>query len=232
MPTLIQAKQISKMMLAMVGIAGFVHAAPAATADISAAIATAYSTAANSGTAIPVQVGSASAEGVSVGSGLNSSLIYDSASGENVKDANGNEVYGKITNAGAVYTLSAYSVIAGVETAFSLPAGTYDFEVPTWFTFDNLPATALIGPSERHVQPDPSSATRIVTDTLTPTALNTLPALSQTPQGGLFMLNVNGQVFSAVSQFGSVAGTAVTWTPATAGFNLATTDVVTATYTY
>lgn len=71
-------------------------------------------------------------------------------------------------------------------------------------------------------------------EALTVTSVNTLSALSNSAVGTLFMLIVNGVVYTTAGGAPpvSVSGTAVTWNATNAGFSLATTDKVIAIYSF
>ena len=73
---------------------------------------------------------------------------------------------------------------------------------------------------------------QIQMEALTITVANTLPALSQTYSGNLFLLIVNGMTFvpAGASPPFSVTGTAVTWLSSTWGINPG--DSVFAVYSY
>jgi hypothetical protein len=68
---------------------------------------------------------------------------------------------------------------------------------------------------------------------LTPTALNVLPNLSQTPSGIMTNFIINGQLIHAGATTGlSVTGVAVTVNAVQLGYNITTSDVVVAQYAY
>ena len=229
---LIQAKQINKFMLAALGISGFASAG-GTTEPVTSALTTALATASNSGGAIPLQVGSSVLEGPSVAVGLNLVKIYDNVNNRDFMDSLANEVWGELTNAGAVWTIAYFSMVAGVKTAYTMIAATnLKLEFPVWFSFDDLPGTAIFANAERHVAPDPASGSRIQTDAITVTALNTFGPLSQAPVAGAMLINVNGHTFTAIAQVGTITAKQITWVPATAGYNLQTSDVLTVTYTF
>lgn len=66
------------------------------------------------------------------------------------------------------------------------------------------------------------------------TGVNTLGPLQNLPSGPFVFLTVNGQLFfnGAPTPAFTVVGKALTWNASNAGFSLATTDVVTALYSY
>ena len=242
MPRNVQAKQIDRYLQAPVGIAGFSTAG--GTSDtITSAITSALSTASDAGTSVPLQVGSGTpgsqAEGVQVAAGLNRTLIYNFGTTVRYLDGSGNDVYGKVTNSGATWTLSYFSVIAGTETAFAMPASaSISFEVPYVFTLADLPYTSLMAMLERHVAPDSAlsggSGTRIFTEVLTVTAADTVSNLTNTATSTKQCLVVNDVAYYSLgaSPPFTVSGKAVTWNAANAGFHLATSDLVVADYSY
>jgi hypothetical protein len=231
----VKAKQIEKFLQGWVGIAGLATAG--GTSDtITTVLTTALNTAGNGGVSVPLQVGSNAQMGVNTSTGFNTTPIYQGGSKDFYLDANGQEVYGKITVSGSTWTLSYFSIVGTTETAFTMPASAQvDFEVPYVFSFDALPMTAITSLVNRHIAPDPSAnGQRFQPDVLTVTAANVVSALSRAYAGPYAMLIVNGVVytnFGPAAPF-SVSGTAVTWSAANAGFPLATSDEVKAIYGY
>lgn len=231
----VKAKQIDKLLQGWIGISGLSTAG--GTSDtITTVLTTALNTAGNGGVSVPLQVGSNAQMGVNTATGFNTTPVYQGGSKDLYLDANGQEVYGKITVSGSTWTLSYFSIIGSTETTFTMPAAaSVDFEVPYVFTFDTLPFTAITSLVNRHIAPDPSAfGQRFQPDVLTVTATNTVSALSRAYAGPYAMLLVNGVVYT---NFGptppfSVSGTAVTWSAANAGFPLATSDEVKAIYGY
>lgn len=231
---LIQSKQIKKFMAAFVGVAGFSTSA-AASDIVTGALTTVLATASNSGGAVPVRLGGASMEGVSAFGTTFIPLFISGPEKDRVSDASGNEVYGVLSLSGAVWTMNYYSAPNGVQTPYTFAAATtLDFEFPYVFSFENLPVTALIGVTERHIAPDIAERTRVQVEAITATALNTLPALSKPQQGSLFTLRVNG-----VSIAVNFAGSGVSYAagvfnvlPAVLGYNIDTTDEVIAEYAW
>ena len=229
----IPAKQINYFLEARVGISGF-SSAGGSSDTITSALTTALSTASRSGGSVPLQVGGATQEGVDTAAGYNLTPIY--AGPIRLTDANGNDVYGKITVSGSTWTLSYFSAPNGTETAYTMAASTsIGFEVPYVFSFADLPLTALTATTDRRIAPDPASTgMRLQQDALTVTAANTLSTLSKSATGGVFMLLVNGVAYTTAGTGApvSVSGTTVTWSATNAGFALATTDDAKAVYSY
>ena len=231
----IPAKQITKFMQAWVGIAGFASAG--GTSDtITSALTTALNTAGNGGVSVPLQVGSGSTEGVNTAAGFNQTQIFQAANGDKLTDATGQEVYAKVTNSGSAWTLSYFSAPNGVETAYTMTAATsINFEIPYVFSFDHLPFTAIAAMIERHIAPDLATfGFRQFAEALTVTAANTLSSFTNTPNGVVTMLLVNGVTYTPLGSSPpfTVSGKVITWSAANAGFALATTDDVKAVYSY
>jgi hypothetical protein len=233
---LIQSKQVSKVLGGWLSISAF--AATAATSNtVTTPLTTAASTAGNDGaggtTSVPVQISTASNVVGFLTTGANNKVeIWSSTTKKKLADSLGNEVYGRLTEAAGVYTLSYYTLVAGTETAFTMTAGNIDADFPYRYSFLNYPADQAIGYGlTRNVSQD-SGALGATIETLTPTALNTLPALSATPKSGsILKLYVNGQMVDSAAGSGlTYSGTAVTWTAATVGFSVTTTDRVIAEY--
>lgn len=233
---LIQPKQIDKLIAGRVAVVGFTSAGGASD-DIAAPLTTALTTAGDGGVAVPLQVYAAAVQpGVNVTVGQNTVEVYATATKTKLDDGSGNEVYGRITNPGAgVWRVDYFSSVAGVETSFTAPAGDYDYVLPYVFTFETLPTDFATVLKASYVQDDPAAAAaRVAKELLTPTALNTLPALSNAYSAGEAHLIVNGQVVSSLTTavIFTPTSTAVTWDPLTAGYNLETTDSVIAVYPY
>jgi hypothetical protein len=157
---------------------------------------------------------------------------------QKLKDAYDNEVYGRLTQAAGVYTLSLYSIISGIETSY-VPAlaVVIDFVTSYKYSFEHLPEDALVGSSIRHVGDDPvAGAQRTKDELVTVTAINVLALLSTSyVVGGFVTLTVNGQVidrFGGVAAAFTVVGTTITWSAVNAGFSLVPGDRVVAEYAY
>ena len=128
MATLLQAKQINKFTFAKIGSSGF---SGAGVDDVVTAAITAAASVDN----VPVQVGSSTALGFITTGANNKALVLNSTNKSAIEDGAGNEVYARLTEAAGVYTLSYYSLVAGIETAYSLPATTIDFYVNYSYSF-------------------------------------------------------------------------------------------------
>lgn len=248
---LLDSKQVLKPLAGAVHINGFAMPA-AATANVSAAITTALATAGDGGIAVPVQAsaftrtvagGTVFTEGV-IGTAPNNLVqVWNSTTKGKLTDATGqNEIYGRITIAGAVYTLSLYSLVAGVETAFTSTAQNIDFEFNYLFSFEHYPFDGAIGVNSKNVQQDVGGGARLRAEKVAVTALNTLAALSVpyvASSQAAPAVNVNGQTFYSVGATPAftIAGTAITWSAANAGIagaplNLSTNDDVTVYYPF
>lgn len=236
----IAAKQIKKFQQAPVAVSGFVTASTAGTSDnITAALTSAVGTAGDGGAAVPLQVGALGASpqmGVQTTDGLNRTPIYSAATGQRLVDANGYEVYGKITYASAVFTLGYFSAPGGAEAAYTMPASSgITFLMPYIFDFVSFPATATMAVLEKFVASDQVAfAFRETQEVLTVTAANVLSNLSQAHNGLTCELFVNGVTASSAApnpDF-TVSGKVITWSAANAGYALATSDVVKAKYSY
>jgi len=233
---MIPAKQIIKPQSAYVRVNGF--SASGTSGVLTTAIGTALSTAGEGGVSVPVQpLGGANTIGVITTVVNNRTEIYGGASKLKLTDASGNEVFGRITEAGGVYTLTYFSLIAGVETAHSMPAAAIDIEFSYRFDFARFPADAAIAVSARNISNDPAGAVGGGTprgERLTVTGLNTVSNLGFTPLNTANLrLFVNGQQFDtfggAAAAF-SLSGLSITWSAANAGFPLEVADRVTARY--
>lgn len=160
--------------------------------------------------------------------------VYHSTTKEKLDDNQGNEVYARITEAGGVYTLTYYSLINGVETAFDIGTTTIDFEFLYRFEFHNLPVNFAVAIQSRNVDDDGGSDNgRLVVEQVTVSSTNTLANLTYTPDvPSNVQLSVNGKLEDTLGGSGlSIAGKVLTWTAGTIGYNCLTSFRVVAQYT-
>lgn len=227
---LVQPKQIFKILAACVRVNGFTTSV--GTSDIvTTEITTVLGSAGAGGASVPLQVSpNDTSLGVVTTSPNNRIELWDTTSRLKVQDGNGNEVYGRITEAAAVYTLSYYSVVSGVETAFSMDGRDIDFTVNYRFDFWRYPGDAGTIIGCRNVNDDPLGGLngRCVCEELPVTATNDITDLSYTPADtGCVEFHVNhlGYLNGGSGPF-SVTGKAVAWNPATGQYDINTTDCV------
>jgi hypothetical protein len=232
----VPAKQIIKLIAAFVRIEAF--SVTGSSANVTTAITTALGTAGEGGVSVPVQTATATRMGIITTAPTNRCTIYGAVSDDQIL-VSGVSVYGRLTEAAGVYTLSFFTLSdAGVESAHSFAAATsIDFEFGYRYDFARWPSDAVIGVTTRNVGNDPAGATATaMREALTPTGANTLPALSRTPiNTSTFELIVNGlsyDTFGGASAMVSVDlnTRAVSWSATNAGFSLATSDRVVADY--
>jgi hypothetical protein len=235
-------KQIRGHIAKRLGILSFPF--PAAASEIvTTTISTVLSTAGETdGVAVPLPVQpspNVNTTGVITTGVKNLVQIVDATSRKAIEDGSNNEVYGRITEAASVYTLSLYSIVAGVETAFTPAAPlTINFYFPYRIPYAMLPTDIDIEVPANVIGDDPSAAFSSqvrVSELLTVTGANTLTNLSFTPDDvDNVELIVWGQ---SVDNFGggtapfSVTGVVITWSAANAGYPLAVGDRVIARYT-
>ena len=230
MSNLLQPKQIQKLLASWMGVAGFTLDADSSGADVvTADITGAAATAGNGNTAVPVQV-------ATTGNGFltaapDNKVVIKGVDGGGIESPDGTEVYGRLTEAAGVYTVTYfYMNAAGTETAYTAFAGeTAELFVPYQFTFADLPNSALIKLGFADAN-STSTAQLNAQALLTPTATDTIPNLP-TAAAGAVNYYVNGkmedeQAGGAVSR----TGQAVTWSAVNAGYNVETTDRVIAHY--
>ena len=225
------SKQVTKPIAASIRIGGF--SASGSSTAVTAAITTALTTAGSSGAPVPLQVSTSDSVLGVITTGNNRIEIADATSKAKLADAAGNEVYGRLTQATGVYTLSYFTLVSGTETAFSFASATnIDFEFNYRFSFATIPADFAIAVQSRNVQQDPaSSGGRTQVDVLTIATLNTVPNLSRLPiAGSNVTLVVNGESFDSANGAITYSGQSVTWVLGVAGMPLDTTDRVIARY--
>lgn len=231
------AKHLIKPMAAFVRVDGV--SVTGSSANVTTALTTALATAGDAGVSVPVQV-AATGNGIGIVTTgpTNRCQIYLAVSDDEVLSS-GLGVYGKLTEAAGVYTLSFFILSdANVESAYSFPTATsIDFEFVYRYDFARWPSDAAVGVTTRNVGNDPAAAAATFTrELLTPTGNNVLPSVSKPPvNASTFVLIVNGinyDTFGGSSAVVSVdLGTrAVSWSAANAGFSVTTTDRVIAQY--
>jgi hypothetical protein len=230
-----QPKQIAQFFHVLIRVGAQAYASAAASTIVTTSITTALGTAGRGGVSVPVQITAADTTvGIITTTTKNRVEIYDSTTKQKYKSLNGDEVYARLTEAAGVYTLTYYTQVAGVETAYTFPAvaGSIDFEFSYNFDFDRIPVDAMTGIQTRNVSEDPAGGGALVfREALTPTGVNTIPAATKTPiSAARSQLIVNGKTESSFSGAFTVAAKVFTWVPGSAGYNLATTDEVVAEY--
>lgn len=207
--------------------------------DITAVLTTALQTAGSGASTVPNKISDTSGNPGTdpVGVVLNGvCIVVDNASRDAIVDGAGNIVFGKIAGTPTAYTLSLYSTIGGTDTPFVPAPGTQiHVEVPYMFDFARLPlnwVTDLMIRLQMVNKPTTAVASNQVIEIVTVTALNTLANLSQTPSNPQeLLLYVNGQANDGLANGSfTVAGQAVNWNAAQAGFALDPVDRVVAVY--
>lgn len=230
----IQSKQIEHIESAYVRIAGF--SATGASNNATTAITTALSTAGRGGVSVPLQVStSENVVGVITTGSFNRVELWNGTTKQKMSDSTGNEVFGRLTQSGGVYTLTYYTLQSGTETAFTFAsATTVDIEFAYRFDFHRVPADSAIGVKQRNIDDDSDGGGGdIFQEQVTVTALNTLAALTKTPVASTaVVLLVNGIAYSPTGGSApfTVSGKTITWSPANATFDIETTDRVIAHY--
>lgn len=151
--------------------------------------------------------------------------------GRAVEKADGTRIFGRITFAATVFTLTLYiSDGAGAESAYVPIAGdglnnvAIDIIYGETVSFETRKPTDAVNALDGldDVSIDPNSHVKQI-DPFTPTAAQTAFALSQTPKAGSVMMFINGQLQKPTTDF-TVAGTSLTYTAV--DYALATTDNV------
>ena len=236
--TLFSPKQIKKTLAALIRISAF--SASGTSTVVTTPLTSALATAGDGSVSVPLQVSASNGLGVATTGTSNRIEIYDATSKQKIASA-GNEVYGRLTEATGIYTLSYYTLpLSGVETAYTFAASTpIDFEFVYRFDFSRFPVDGIVGITTRNVSQDAAGAggglvQTVFSEQLTVTAINTTSNLTKNPVNATTLwLEVNGQVIDSFgggsAQF-TVATKIVTWSAVNAGFPLETTDRVIARY--
>lgn len=160
--------------------------------------------------------------------------------GGSFTDGNGNGIFARMSFASSVWSVTFYSIVNGVETAYTIPAtaeiddqlsqtSSYSISIPV--VTDDLCAPADVDLTGQNTSlPGEVSVFRIKAELLSVTALNTVSDLSITPADvATVMLIVNGLTVANVpSGMISVSGKVVTWN--VSNLNLVSTDRVVAHY--
>jgi len=222
----VQPKQIEDYKIGRMGVINF---SAAGTSDI----VTTEITSSAAADGVPVQVGAATTEGFITTGANNKVLMVDTLSKQAIDDGSGNEVFGRLTQAAAVYTLSYFSLVLGVETAVSLPAISIDFFVNYNYLFKNLPNDILVRINATIVGEDPvnQAGRPIRNEKVTVTGLNTINDLAFLPIANSVSLVVNGKSETeGASEAFTRVGKVITWDATDAGYDLETTDDVVAHY--
>ena len=230
MAQLIQPKQIQKVQIAPIIISNksVTGSSVIVTTDISGALNNAGANLSS----VPFQV--SSGEGVIgiVASGSNQKCsVFSNLSSDSIYDSNGGQVYGKLTQASSIYTLSFFSVVAGVETAYSFGTATaINFAFNYRFSWATYPEDAAVKLKQYNVDDPESVVAKVQRDNLVIATQNTVPNLSKTPATYVDFY-INGQCYSTLNtNVFTVAGLVVTFSSANAGFTLDVTDTVFARY--
>lgn len=231
---LIQSKQIKKIFATRVRVNNFAGGSSTSIV-VTTPITTALSTAGYNSSAVPVTASTAeTTAGIITTGSTNVVLIYATSNKQPILDNAGNEVYGRITEALSVYTLSYYVLIAGVETAYTAEGINIDFEFSYRFEFKDLPTDAIISQKARNIADDPTNQSGVyVSEICTISGTNTVSNLGNSNiQTNTLVFYVNGQAIVNTQGIAATSGGVVTVTALTLGYSLETTDVLTATYFY
>jgi hypothetical protein len=236
--TKVKAKQIDRVLSGAVRVGSF--SAVGVDDVVSTTLGTVLSTAGKGGVSVPAQVsGDEDSVGIIVASPGNRVEIWESLSKNKILAANGEEVYGRLSETSGAYTLSYHTFSdAGVEAAYSFASATnIDFEFAYRYDFHRLPSDAIIGAQARNIAQDPTgTGGKQAIERLTVTATNTLSNLTKTPISAtgvkLIVFGVTHDALGGASADFTVntVTRAVTWSAANAEYPLEVGDRVTAEY--
>ncbi len=195
-----------------------------------------------------VSGGSNSAAGVYTTNPNNKIFLRESATGRALASdsADGSSVFGRLTESAGTWTLSFFTLIAGVETAYDFSADydggahplagdNFDFRWCESVQIKDSSPTAIVYAGEGIDEFDPSSPTnhQHITETVAVTSNGqTGFALSQTPKDAAdVIMTINGVEYEyGVGKDYTISGSTVTWLDN--DFTLATTDEVRFSYEY
>jgi hypothetical protein len=231
--TQIKSKQVERILAAPVRLSGLTIATTTSSTVVTTPVTTALSTAGDGGVAVPLQVSSSNGLGVVTTGASNRVEIYLAASKDKILATNGEEVYGRLTEASGIYTLSYFTLPnSGTEAAYTFPAGqSIDAEIVYRFDFARLPTDAIVAMKSRNIADDASGAGGSpFGESIAVTATNTLALLTKTPTAqSTVQLIVNSTQQEPGFDY-TISARTITWIPASAGFALATIDRVYALY--
>jgi len=149
--------------------------------------------------------GTSGAAGVITTAPNNKVYLVKTSDGTNVEDAEGQRVYGRITESGGVWTLTYYTNEAGVETAYSMTSTDITVYFRQVFTLGTLPTigsdVGAIGSLDYTADIVDASATQrgaMSTGTQTLAGAKTWTGLGTFSAGGLFTGNLRAEALLSV----------------------------------
>lgn len=154
-----KSSSVDKVIGGRVGLTNisFVSGVGVSTVDVSASLTAACLVAGEGAIAVPLQTYIAGTQ-VGVEVGVNNRVeVYNGVSKRKLSTPSGNEVYGRITEAAGVWTVTLYEMdLAGVELVYEPAADIIlDMLVPYYFDFASLPANFAEVIKNDYVQDDP-----------------------------------------------------------------------------
>lgn len=235
--TKIAGKQINRLLSGYLRLSGFT--ANGSSNNITSTLTSFLATAGYNSVALAV-VPSAGpgVAGIATTSPINRVEIFDDNNKNKLTDTS-EEIYGRITEASGVFTLSYYYQDSnGLETIHNFPVATViDIEFVYRFQFGELPTDAFIAVIARNVVMDPQgggTSGALFIEQLNVTSTDTVANLTYQPSiiANVFLF-INGKQESTLGitpSFG-MSGKQVNWNFANAGYHIATTDLVVVQYT-
>lgn len=179
--------------------------------------------------------GSATTMGVVTDAPHNYIQIRSIADGKAIVDpTTGRSIFGRLTFASGVWTLSFFTLVGGTETAFNFSghpqSGTaISFRYCEMVAFENIDPFAQVYNGENVDEVMLNGVRRYYRNALTITTNSqtslSLPKAPATDALDLTELSVNGQMMEYGTDY-SISGSTLTWNTAAAGFSLSTTDKV------
>jgi len=229
---LISLKQLDGFIHAYIVLSGI--SVSGSSANITSALSTACNTAGKGGTSVTYREFTTYDEGQGIQTGSTRLQIYDATDKSEFKDSVGNFVYGKLTYSSPVWTLSFYSLVSGTETAYSFASATsIGTNIIYVFSLATFPPDALTRVGVVELDSSVVKEVRTIREVLTVASTNTISQqLTYTPLYGVtFRVNTVPYQTTDTAPLFSVTNKAVTINPNN-GFNITTTDTVTANYEY
>jgi hypothetical protein len=229
----IDPKYIQAVSASWVVITGF--SANGGTGNITSALTTALTTAGRGGSAVDLAVSSGEDDPGVIATNPKNYVPIRQGSAQ-LQNADGIDIYARITEATGTYTLTYYVNDAGSQTPYSFGGATsIDLYIPYRFTFGTRPGDADISFAalglDTSVNPTVTVPTAFSEELTVGT--NTLSDLTHTPIGAVTLI-CSGVGFSSVESPApfTVSGKSLTWSASNAGVSLDSNDTVVASYFY
>lgn len=140
-----------------------------------------------------------------------------------IDDGSGNEVYGKITKPAADWIISFYTLVAGVETPYTMVAGKLiTFQVRAYVSFETSIQVDDFTPNIVGNDPRAMSTGTFMKESILIISDNIIPDLAKTPIAGSVAMYVLGSLQDDLKPLPdyTIAGKTITWNALNGGFSI------------